>query len=122
MMRKSKIISGLLALALVCTTALPMNINTASAAANTQGNDNVQVEIKEQEPVEITEFDSAGECDAQAVGEKVEFDKSDVKHFKSRTVIAGTTSDYLNETGDALVYGLSTVSYTHLTLPTTSRV
>lgn len=107
MMRKSKIISGLLALALVCTTALPMNINTASAAANTQGNDNVQVEIKEQEPVEITEFDSAGECDAQAVGEKVEFDKSDVKHFKSRTVIAGTTSDYLNETGDALVYGLS---------------
>ncbi|MDE6568909.1 MAG: hypothetical protein K2K70_14460 [Lachnospiraceae bacterium] len=106
-MRKGKIISGLLTLALVCTTALPMNINTASAATNTQGNDNAQVEIKEQEPVEITEFDSAGDCDAQAVGEKVEFDKSDVKHFKSRTVIAGTTSDYLNETGDALIYGLS---------------
>lgn len=92
-MRKSKIISGLLALALVCTTALPMNINTASAAANTQGNDNVQVEIKEQEPVEITEFDSAGECDAQAVGEKVEFDKSDVKHFKTHTSHTQTTPE-----------------------------
>lgn len=42
-MRKSKIISGLLALALVCTTALPMNINVASAATSTQGNDNAQV-------------------------------------------------------------------------------
>lgn len=107
MMRKGKIISGLLAFALVCTTVLPMNINTASAAANTQGNNNAQVQIKEQEPVAITDFELTGDCDAQAVGEKVEFDKSDVKHFKSRTVIAGTTSDYLNETGDALVYGLS---------------
>lgn len=106
-MRKSKIISSLLVLALVCTTALPMNINTASATANTQDNDNAQIQIKEQKPVEITEFDSARDCDAQVVGEKIEFDKSDVKYFKSRTVITGTASGYLNKTGDALAYGLS---------------
>lgn len=107
MMKKGKIISGLLALALVCTTVFPMNINTASAAANTQGNNNAAVQIKEQEPVEITNFNSTGNGDVQAVGDKVEFDESDVQYFRSRTVIAGTTSDYLTETGDALIYGLS---------------
>ena len=106
-MRKGKIISSLLAFALVCTTALPMNINTASAAANTQDNDNAQVQIKEQEPVEVTNFSTSEGQDEYSVGDKIEFDKSDVKHFKSRTVIAGSVSDYLQGTGDALVYGLS---------------
>lgn len=117
----------ILAAALAVTMVLGITFSQPGVIAMAAANENVPVDvslfeegiepqeeastdIKYQEPVEITEFEQLDGGIVKLV-ENVVVDPEVVQEipmtYSDSTVIAGSVSDYLTETEDALIYGIS---------------
>ena len=101
----TRLLSTAMALAMVVTLSNGMTVMAA------ENNDNGDLEIKYQEPVEITEFSDVESTEQLKVEGNIDINQNDVLSFpmvmSESTVVAGTVSDYLTETEDALIYNIS---------------
>lgn len=101
----TRLLSTAMALAMVVTLSNGM---TVMAAENNAGDSS---EIKYQEPVEITEFSDVESTEQLKVEGSIDINQEDVLSFpmtmSTSTVVAGTVSDYLTATEDALIYNIS---------------
>lgn len=77
-----------------------------------------EIEIKSQEPVEVTDFENVQSTDKYRLSGKAEVDELKVEGFpvtmSDGELMAGTVSDYLTEEGDYHLYGVDLSSGDYL--------
>lgn len=77
-----------------------------------------EIEIKSQEPIEVTDFENMQSADKHRLSGKAEVDELKVEGFpvtmSDGELMAGTVSDYLTEEGDYHLYGVDLSSGDYL--------
>lgn len=87
------------------------NVDVVSQEETTKLNEITVPEISYQNPVRIIEFEEGDSNEINRKTGQIQFDESEVETMvvpmSDTTVVAGTVSDYLTATGEALLYQIS---------------